>query len=89
MFQKATAAEVLARDFLSVRCMLLELAGSLDRIARAEGTVADDPRLTKIVQALQILADHQPSKTQRIQMLFSVPYRENWAEEFGLTIGRR
>jgi hypothetical protein len=89
MSHEPKAAAVLARDFLTMRCMLLELAGSLDRIARAEGAVSDDPRLTKIVQALEILADHQPDKAQRIQMLFSLPYQENWAEQFGVRIARR
>ena len=38
-----TAADVLDRDFLSMRCRLIELAAALDRIDRAQGSAADDP----------------------------------------------
>jgi len=89
MSYKPKAAEVLARDFLTMRCMLLELAGCLDRIERAEGAVADDPRMKKIAQALEVLADQQPNKAERIQLLFSLPYQENWAEAFGLRTVQR
>jgi len=84
MSYKPKAAEVLSRDFLTMRCMLLELGACLDRIARAEGNVAEDPRMIKIGQALQVLADQQADKAERIQMLFSLPYQENWAETFGM-----
>jgi hypothetical protein len=89
MSYKPKAAEVLSRDFLTMRCMLLELAGCLDRIERAEGAVADDPRMKKIAQALEVLADQQPNKAERIQLLFSLPYQENWAEAFGLRTVQR
>lgn len=89
MSNKPNAPEVLGRDFLAIRCMLLELASALDRIARAQGSVADDPRMTKIDQALQVLSDQQPDKASRVQMLFSLPYRESWREDFGLAGPRR
>ena len=37
------APEVLQREFLEIRARLLQVAASLDRLGRAEGSVADDP----------------------------------------------
>ena len=45
----ATTAKVLDREFLGIRCRLIELAAALDRIARAGGTVIDDPRMSQIL----------------------------------------
>lgn len=72
------AAEVLDRDFLDIRARLLHVAASLDRLGRADGSVVEDPRLTKIHQALAILADGQPLRAERIQLLFSREYEADW-----------
>jgi hypothetical protein len=77
-----TAAEVLDREYLELRAKLLELAASLDRISRADGTA--DERLNKIDQGLAMLQDQQGSKAQRIQELFSRPWSEDWREDLGL-----
>ena len=60
------------REFLGVRCRLIELAASLDRMDRAGGAAAD-PRLAQIRQALEILADDKPDRAERMQMAFSLP----------------
>ena len=78
------AKQVLDRDFLASRCRLVDLAAALDRIDRATGSVADDPRMAKIRAAFEILADGKPERTARLQLLFSLAYRPNWREEFGL-----
>jgi hypothetical protein len=78
------AKQVLERDFLGSRCRLVDLAAALDRIDRAPGSAADDPRLSQIQAALAILADGQPDRAERVQMLLSLPYRPNWRQEFGL-----
>ena len=51
------APEVLDREYLEVRARLLQVAATLDRIDRAEGTVAADPRLGKIRAGLEVLLD--------------------------------
>src|SRR5512146_2968221 len=50
------APEVLEREFLESRARVLQVAASLDRVARAEGNVGGDKRLLQIAKALEILA---------------------------------
>ena len=75
------AAEVLEREFLGVRARLIEMAAALDRIDRAEGSVADDPRLDKIRQALQILSGERSGRAEKLQLLFSLPYQDDWRND--------
>jgi hypothetical protein len=75
------APEVLDREFLEIRARLLHIAASLDRLDRAEGTVADDPRLDKIRQAVAILAGDDAARAERIQLLFSRPYDPRWRSD--------
>jgi hypothetical protein len=72
------ADKLLDREFLEIRSKLIDLAASLDRIQRAPGTVANDPRMDKITQALQIIAARPPARAEQIQILFSLPYDEHW-----------
>jgi hypothetical protein len=72
------APEVLDREFLEIRARLLHIAASLDRLDRAEGSVADDPRLEKIRRSLAILARDHADRAEEIQLLFSRPYEANW-----------
>jgi hypothetical protein len=74
----STATNILDREFLDIRSKLIDLAASLDRIQRAQGSIASDPRMDKIIQSLQILAAQTPSRTEQIQILFSLPYDEHW-----------
>ena len=75
------AAEVLEREFLGVRARLIDVAAALDRIDRAEGSVADDPRLDKIRQALEILSGERSDRAEKLQLLFSLPYRDDWRKD--------
>jgi hypothetical protein len=81
------AAELLNREFLEIRARLLQVAASLDRISRAQGTVASDPRLEKIGRALAVLQSSDPDRAEQIQLIFSRPYLENWPQDFGLRAG--
>ena len=51
-----STASVLDREFLGIRCRLIELAAALDRIDRAADAVADDARRLQIRRSLEILA---------------------------------
>jgi hypothetical protein len=63
------------REFLGIRCRLIELAAALDRIERNDGgKPAADPRMAQILGSLEILADRQPDRVERVQMVFSLPY---------------
>lgn len=80
----ATAKEVFEREFLPLRGKLIEVAAALDRIARAEGSAEDDPRMRQIREILQTLCSTTEGvdRTERIQMLLSLPYDPQWREHF-------
>ena len=77
-----TAAEVLDRMFLDVRCRLLDVAATLDRLQRcpgAEGLVSDR-RMQLIREAIDILNSTGVDRAERLQMLFSDSYLPNWIQ---------
>ena len=81
-----TAAEVLDREFLGLRMRLIDVAATLDRIDRAEGPVAQNTaagqaRLEKIRQGLQILSGDVPDRAEQLQLLFSLPYQNDWQKD--------
>lgn len=79
-----TAPDVLNREFLEIRAKILELAAALDRLDRGEGSVADDPRMDSIHNALQMLQQPGADRAEEVQMIFSRPYEENWRQQFGI-----
>ena len=74
------ANKALDAYFLEARASLLDLAAILDRIGRGAGSSAlgDDPRLARIRQALEVLADQSGGRAERIQKLFSLDYDPAW-----------
>jgi hypothetical protein len=71
-----TAGEVLGTYFLDIRCQLLEIGATLDRLDRAaSGEVLADQRLVKIYQSLQLLAERETTadRAERLLRLFSDP----------------
>jgi hypothetical protein len=80
----SVAEEVLDREFLELRAGLLQIAAQLDRLDRADAGAAADPRLKSIHQALGVLAGIGPDRAERIQLIFSRPYEENWQQRFEL-----
>ena len=78
------AQTVLQREQLPLRAKILEIAASLDRLDRAGGSLADDPRMTQIRQAITALGATAPGRAEQIQLLFSLPYDDAWRQKFGL-----
>ena len=76
------AEQILEREFLGMRAKILEVAASMDRMDRADGSVDSDPRVALISQAVDILSSSEPKKAERLQMLFSREYDENWKQTF-------
>jgi len=76
----ATAEALLERHFLEIRAKLIELAATLDRIDRGEGSakVTKDDRLVRLHHAAAIMNDDKPDRAARIQMLFSDSYDPDW-----------
>jgi hypothetical protein len=75
-----THEQVLNRYFLEMRCKVLEVAASLDRLDRSEanGAGSGDPRIDKLKQAFRVLLDDRPDRAERVQMIFSRDYDPNW-----------
>ena len=77
-----SAPEVLNREFLEIRCKILELAAAFDRLERADGSVDEDPRLARLREALTAVLDQSSERAEQVQMIFSREYEENWQEKF-------
>ncbi len=81
---KPAAVQVLDREFLSIRCRLLDLAAALDRVDRAEGQITEDRRWQQIHLAIAAIASAKGGRAERAQQVFSRPYSENWRREYGV-----
>lgn len=73
-----TKQEVLDRDFLRIRWLILELAASLDRLDRAQGTQDGDPRLEQLRKAVKCLTEESERRAERVQLVFSREYDPDW-----------
>lgn len=75
-----TSQNIFERHYLELRCGLLDLAAAFDRIERAEGAgaVREDARMKLLAQGLEIVAGEGTDRAERLQLLFSDPYVENW-----------
>ena len=58
--------QVLDRELLGIRAKLIELAAALDRIDRAEGSLAGDPRIEKIRRSLNVLLGAAPGRAEQV-----------------------
>ncbi|MFT5301065.1 MAG: hypothetical protein ACI87E_000166 [Mariniblastus sp.] len=78
--------QILDREFLEIRAKILEVAAGLDRIDRADGDVANDSRVSLLAEAIQIIASQapEPIRAEKIQLLFSREYDQNWLDEFAM-----
>jgi hypothetical protein len=74
------ARTALDATFFEARAKILDLAAILDRIGRGQGAgeSADDPRMEKLREALEVLLDRSPARAERIQQIFSLAYDPDW-----------
>jgi hypothetical protein len=75
------ANKALEHYFFEARAKLLDIAAILDRINRGQkaGEVPpDDPRIEKILEALEVLHDQSGGRAERIQQIFSLEYDATW-----------
>jgi hypothetical protein len=77
------APSVLDREFLELRARILELGAALDRLDR-EGRPQDDPRLTAIARAIEVLRSADADRAEQVQLIFSIPYDEAWRATLGV-----
>lgn len=80
MSSEQSAQEIFERQFLEMRCGLLTLAAARDRIFRAPNSesVANDQRMRQLEEAIAIVASEGDDRAERLQLLFSDEYVENW-----------
>lgn len=71
-----TAKQTLDEQFLEMRWRCLSLAADLDRVQNAPGgpdLLKNDARLAQLKQALALLAEPNPNRAEKVQLLFSDP----------------
>ena len=73
-----SAPRVLDQFYLDARSRLLDVAATLDRLDRGEGSAAADQRVERIRQALLILLEQGGGRAERVQKLFSLEYDPDW-----------
>jgi hypothetical protein len=68
-----SAKELLDMYFFEARSALLETAATLDRIERAKGgeRIFLDPRVQKLMEALDLIKRARGNRAERFQILFS------------------
>jgi len=77
-----SAPEVLNREFLEIRCKILELAAAFDRLERADGSVEEDPRIARLREALTAVLEQSGERAEQVQMIFSREYDDEWQAKF-------
>ncbi|MCG3131161.1 MAG: hypothetical protein FLDDKLPJ_01937 [Phycisphaerae bacterium] len=75
---KLSAAAAIDRWHLELRNRILDIAAGMDRIDAATPPATDDPRLSRIREALRLLADDRGERAVRVQHVFSDPYDPGW-----------
>jgi hypothetical protein len=80
-------APVLEQEFLPLRAKLLEIGAALDRLDRADALGGCEPRAEKIRSAIETLLGPAGDRAERIQLVFSRPYKDNWRKKFRMTNG--
>lgn len=79
-----TREQVVNRYFLEMRCKVLEVAASLDRVDRAEAAGARaEPRLDQLRRAIRVLLEDSPGRAEKVQHIFSREYDPNWRRAGG------
>lgn len=84
MATQLSAKETFDREFLEIRCKILELAAAFDRLDRGEGGAPTERRLEQIRAALAVLLEDQADRAERVQMIFSRAYETSWQQSFKL-----
>jgi hypothetical protein len=81
MTKTRTASDVFEQEFLQIRAKILEVAAALDRLDRANGSVESDSRRLQIQAAIQVLMRPDEDRAEKVQLIFSRAYAENWQEK--------
>lgn len=75
------------QEFLPLRAKLIEIGAALDRLDRVGALSKPEPRVTNIRKAIQTLLAADGDRAERIQLVFSRPYDDDWRNKFQMTNG--
>ena len=84
MVTQRELSAVLEQEYLPLRAKILELAAGLDRLDRAAGDAAADPRRRQLADGVTLLLDATAGRAERVQRLFSREYSAAWRAELGV-----
>lgn len=74
-----TREQLANRQFLEMRCKVLDLAAAFDRLDRANGlSVLEESRFANLRRAIETLLESDSARAERVQMIFSRPYHADW-----------
>ncbi len=81
-----SAQEALDRYFLEIRCKMIEIAASLDRIERGRENAAakQDPRMGLLAEGIAALSTTGTDRAERVLKIFSLPYDPQWRKNIGI-----
>lgn len=81
-----SAQQALDRYYLEIRCKIIEIAASLDRIERGDGNdaIGQDPRMDLLTEAIGVLNTQATNRAERVLKTFSLPYDSQWRKNYGI-----
>ena len=85
MTKVRNSTEVFDQEFLPIRAKLLEVAASLDRLDRANGSLTSESRLKQVRSAIEVLLGPDDDRAEQVQLIFSRPFEDDWREKFRMT----
>ena len=85
MTKVRNSTDVFDQEFLPIRAKLLEVAASLDRLDRADGSVASESRLKQVRAAIEVLLRPEEDRAEQVQLIFSRPFEDDWRDKLGMT----
>jgi hypothetical protein len=84
MPSRRPAPAVLEQEFLPIRAKILEVAAALDRLDRANGSVAADQRHDRIQAAIKALLCGTDDRAEQVQLIFSRQFEQDWRSKFNV-----
>jgi hypothetical protein len=87
MHRKAEA--ILQAEYLTARSKILDLAATLDRIDRGQGSVADTAQMKLLMDAMKILLGDEGDRAKAVQLHFSRSYESDWRTKLAVDEAKR
>ena len=84
MTKVRNSTDVFDQEFLPIRAKLLEVAASLDRLDRANGSLASESRLKQVRSAIEVLLGPDDDRAEQVQLIFSRPFEDDWRDKVDL-----